>query len=117
MSWSRRTLLSRLQVTNYVNHCSAFAAAIIKVVHGFDVQEDDDPNIARMEHVLESLDALTPGRFLVDFIPALRFIPEWIPGAGFQRTLARWRTQAAETRHVMYTRTKEGLVWHIWSRI
>ncbi len=35
--------------------------------------------------------AAIPGRFLVDYVPFLRYIPEWVPGANFQRLARSWR--------------------------
>lgn len=37
-----------------------------------------------------------PGRFAVEAIPMLRFLPLWFPGAGFRRF-------AAEAKHEMMT--------------
>jgi len=32
-----------------------------------------------------------PGRFLVDVFPWLKYIPEWFPGANFQRIAREWK--------------------------
>jgi len=32
--------------------------------------------------------AASPGAFLVDFIPILKHVPEWVPGASFQKKSA-----------------------------
>jgi hypothetical protein len=34
---------------------------------------------------------LSPGLFLVDFLPFLRYIPEWFPGGGFHKIAREWR--------------------------
>ncbi|KAJ7727433.1 cytochrome P450 [Mycena maculata] len=36
--------------------------------------------------------ALTPGRWLVDYWPILRFIPSWFPFAHFKRQSSEWRS-------------------------
>jgi hypothetical protein len=33
--------------------------------------------------------AARPGRYLVDFIPALKYVPEWVPGARDFKSTAR----------------------------
>ncbi|KAJ8086075.1 hypothetical protein PM082_004894 [Marasmius tenuissimus] len=38
----------------------------------------------------ETGEAFQPGRWLVNFIPLLKYVPHWLPGAGFQR----WAKQA-----------------------
>jgi hypothetical protein len=34
---------------------------------------------------------LSPGLFAVDFLPILRYIPEWFPGGGFHTIAREWR--------------------------
>ncbi|KAH8834982.1 cytochrome P450 [Flagelloscypha sp. PMI_526] len=51
----------------------------------------DDEYIALAEAAGDSLSqALVPGAFLVDFIPLLRLVPSWMPGAGFQKKAKAW---------------------------
>ena len=35
--------------------------------------------------------AAVPGSFLIDFIPALKYVPSWFPGGGFKKAAAYWR--------------------------
>lgn len=35
--------------------------------------------------------ALAPGKWLVDLVPVLRYLPEWFPGAGFHKLAKTWR--------------------------
>lgn len=32
-----------------------------------------------------------PGKFLVDVLPWLKYVPEWVPGANFQRLAKEWK--------------------------
>lgn len=32
-----------------------------------------------------------PGKFLVDVLPWLKYVPEWVPGASFQRLAREWK--------------------------
>ncbi|KAF8444949.1 cytochrome P450 [Boletus edulis BED1] len=75
-----------------VDHIRSTAGAIIfKVTYGYTVQEEKDPFVELGEKVLAigSLIA-TPGAFLVDFIPSLRYLPEWFPGASFLRDAKKY---------------------------
>ena len=89
---------------------STFAAAIVKILYGFDVEESEDPYVARMEEVLKSLVAFTPGHTIVESLPILRFVPGWVPGAGFQKKFAAARRAANGIKEDLYSRTKAGMV-------
>lgn len=91
-------------------HHSSFTAAIVKVVYGVEVASENDPYIALMEQVLESAEAFTPGAFMVELLPWLRHVPAWVPGAGFQKTLARWHRCTREVQNGMAARTEDGMV-------
>ena len=89
---------------------STFAAAIVKVLYGVDVAGKDDRYIALMEKTLEAADAFTPGAYMVEYLPFLRYVPAWVPGAGFQRFFAELRHAAHEVRDALPAKTKEGMV-------
>ena len=64
----------------------------MKIGYGIAVQESDDPYILIAEETMSGIsDAGIPGAFLVDMFPALKYVPSWFPGAGFQKKAARWR--------------------------
>ncbi|PPQ73581.1 hypothetical protein CVT26_010565 [Gymnopilus dilepis] len=66
-------------------------AVILRISHGYDVREKDDPYITLAEEALEQFSLSTaPGGFLVNLIPPLRHIPEWFPGASFRKTAKKW---------------------------
>ena len=64
----------------------------MKIVYGIDVKDSGDPYIALAEEALHGVsEAATPGAFLVDILPILKYVPSWFPGAGFQKKAAHWR--------------------------
>lgn len=89
------TFLRRLLVTpdNFFHHIRhTFAASIMNIAYGITVQESDDPYISIAEEALKSLsEAGLLGAFWVDFVPILKYVPSWFPGAGFQKKAAYWR--------------------------
>ncbi|KAI6142757.1 cytochrome P450 [Pisolithus tinctorius] len=61
-------------------------AVILRISHGYCIQEGGDPFVDLAEKVLDDFARYTiVGTFLVDRIPALAYLPEWFPGAGFKR--------------------------------
>lgn len=61
------------------------------VVYGIKISGFDDPYIANIEEsVRGGNEAAIPGSFLVDLIPALKYVPSWFPGAGFKKKAAHW---------------------------
>lgn len=73
---------------------------------------------AEAENLVDSFAALlNPGQLMVDLIPALRHVPEWMPGAGWKREIARIRKLAAKVVNVPFNDTKARLVittlWHV----
>ncbi len=91
---------------------STFTSAIVKILYGLDVAEKNDKYIAMMARALEGGEAFVPGKYYVEFLPFLRHIPAWVPGAGFQKDFARWRHAAEWVRSTMVEKTKEGMVRH-----
>jgi hypothetical protein len=53
---------------------------------------------------------MIPGAFLVDSIPILKYVPEWFPGAKFQRKAAVLRKHAANMRDATFAATEELMV-------
>ncbi|KAG5650875.1 hypothetical protein H0H81_010675 [Sphagnurus paluster] len=71
---------------------------ILTIAYGLQIQEHDDPYVAISQEAVESLNAaVVPGAFFVDFLPVLKHVPEWVPGAGFKRKARAWRALALAT--------------------
>ncbi|EJT98557.1 cytochrome P450 [Dacryopinax primogenitus] len=69
-------------------------AVIFLVCHGYQIRSNDDYYIWLGNKVMQNFaKAAAPGAWLVDFLPFLRFIPAWVPGAGFQKIAAEWRQE------------------------
>ena len=60
-----------------------------------------------MEGVAEGL---TPGAFLVEYFPFLRHVPAWLPGAGFQTRLKRWRDASHAMVDMPFAKAKDNIV-------
>ena len=83
----------------------------MSMTYGVDVKENDDPLIALAEAALKSAsDSIVPGAFLVDMIPILKYVPEFVPGAGFQKKARIWRKVQEDSRERPYLASIEAVV-------
>ncbi|KAF8145740.1 cytochrome P450 [Mycena galopus ATCC 62051] len=83
---------------------------IISATYGIDVQAVDDPYVALAEEAIKSLsNARVPGRFIVDSIPILKYVPEWFPGAQFKRIAREGRHLSQAVRNVPFAETKRRM--------
>ncbi|KII90751.1 hypothetical protein PLICRDRAFT_174122 [Plicaturopsis crispa FD-325 SS-3] len=91
----RRVLEKPADLSRHIRHTAG--AIILRISHGYEVQEHDDPFVELANHATEQFSLSTaPGAFLVDVLPLLRFVPSWFPGAGFQKTAKAWRKTLEE---------------------
>lgn len=93
------TTLIGLELTAVV---SLFGAISIRVGYGIDVDKDKDTDylgIAERALVIFSQTFL-PGKYLVEIFPILRYLPSFMPGAGFKREAAAWYPLVRRMRDV-----------------
>ena len=83
----------------------------MKITYGIDIQESDDPYILLADESLRGADETAiPGAFWVDFLPILKYVPSWFPGAGFQKKAAHWREVNSSVIEKPFLYVKEQLV-------
>ncbi|KAJ7810955.1 cytochrome P450 [Mycena olivaceomarginata] len=104
------SLLRRLlnNPAGFRDHLKQMAGeVIISVTYGINVQPADDPYVALAEEAIKSLSyARVPGRFIVDSIPILKYLPEWFPGGQFKRIAREGRSLSQAIRNVPFAETK-----------
>lgn len=84
---------------------------MLKVVYGIDIAERGDRLVELIDAAMEGVaEGLTPGAFLVEYLPFLRHVPAWIPGAGFQTRLKRWRDASHEMVDMPFEQAKTAMV-------
>ncbi|KAJ5242058.1 uncharacterized protein N7469_000385 [Penicillium citrinum] len=72
----------------FVDHLRTEAGAfILKITYGYNIEpHGEDPLVSLADLALQQFsNAIIPGAWLVDMIPALKYIPEWFPGANFKK--------------------------------
>ncbi|OCH91434.1 CyP450 monooxygenase [Obba rivulosa] len=101
-----RNLLRRLyaEPKKFAHHIRyTFGASALAVSHGIRAADKDDEIVAATERALEgSTDAVAPERYWVNYIPLLKYIPAWVPGAEFQRKAVRVRVDAIATKEMSW---------------
>ncbi|KAF8897015.1 cytochrome P450 [Mucidula mucida] len=85
---SAKYLLRRIRAKpdRFLDDVRLYAGQIIlRITYGIEVQDKTDPFVIQAEKGMHALAvAGRPGAFLVDTWPILRFVPSWVPGAGFK---------------------------------
>lgn len=83
----------------------------MSIAYGIDIQPEDDPYVKASEQGVHPLAAAAvPGAFLVDMLPALKHVPEWVPGAGFQKKAKEWAKLAMTMIDMPFEASKKRIV-------
>ncbi|CAE6453716.1 unnamed protein product [Rhizoctonia solani] len=94
----RDVLLRKLEFTpwDFSQHLRrAVASVVLRFAYSHTVAEDHDSLVELINRSLESVSLALSGTYLVEFLPILRYIPEWFPGARFKTQAREW----ASIRH------------------
>lgn len=76
---------------------SYVGAVVIQVSYGMNDPAYNSKLIDDAEAIVEGFaEVSVPGRFLVDVLPILRFVPAWFPGAGWKRRLQAYGRKSKE---------------------
>ncbi|KAJ7693215.1 cytochrome P450 [Mycena rosella] len=104
----RRILNRPNDIMEHFRHMTG--ALIMDVAYGIDVNSPGDRYIGLAQESMHGLSiASLPGKFLVDTIPALKYVPGWFPGAGFQRKAKEWRKVTQELLETPFAHTKRNI--------
>ena len=73
------------------------------MAYGIEMKAKNDPYVRMSERAMSGLVLSgTPGRWLVDVLPFLKYVPSWFPGAGWKRQAAVWREWQDDMRTKPY---------------
>ncbi|RXW24942.1 hypothetical protein EST38_g890 [Candolleomyces aberdarensis] len=87
-----------------------FGTAIMRTAYGFDDIRQNESLIHNAEKlILELAEALVPGRFLVNNLPILRYVPSWFPGAGFKKQFKETAQLNFKTRCLPFEEAKRDV--------
>ncbi|TDL26036.1 cytochrome P450 [Rickenella mellea] len=83
---------------------------ILQVAYGYRPQSEDDHLVNIVNRAMEDFAlASHPGSFAVDFIPWLKYVPSWFPGAGFQSQAKIWRQHVDDMKDIPYKMVKKQI--------
>lgn len=83
----------------------------MEITYGIDTPLTSEKYIERAEEALEEmLQAGVPDAYMVDSWPCLKFIPEWVPGAAFQRKARECRNLTQRVLEEPFAETLKKMV-------
>lgn len=83
----------------------------MSIAYGIEVLPKDDPYISVAEQAIQALaTAVAPGAFLVDAIPVLKYVPDWMPFTEFKQKAKEWRKIALMALNMPFDATKRNIV-------
>ncbi|EMD39273.1 hypothetical protein CERSUDRAFT_104492 [Gelatoporia subvermispora B] len=86
-------------VAQHISH--VVGVQILSVTYGIEPTASDDKYVGVLERAMYGINqAFHPGSFLVDYLPFLKYLPAWAPGAEFKKKAARWKVDSLAMRHV-----------------
>jgi hypothetical protein len=87
------------------------AAIILNITYGYTVAERDDPYVTLADAAMQTMSkAGVFGTYLVDYIPVLKYVPSWMPGASFKRQAHEWRCLSREMLDSPFMTVKQNMV-------
>jgi hypothetical protein len=98
-----------------IGNRSGIAGSMIHLTYGLPIKRVNDPWIAIAEagmHVFTS--AAVPGKYAVDVLPILKYLPDWFPGAQFQREAKEWKEIFTRFIEAPFKAAKQGMVSTIY---
>ncbi|QRV85210.1 cytochrome P450 family protein [Ceratobasidium sp. AG-Ba] len=84
----------------FLDHVRLLAASLaVRLAYGYTIESFDDPIVETAEKWMAGFsDFIQPWSYAVNIIPSLRYLPEWLPIAPFQRRAIELRGVLKELR-------------------
>ncbi|KAJ8474341.1 hypothetical protein ONZ51_g7280 [Trametes cubensis] len=75
---------------NHIKHL--IASSILRVTYGIDIDKESTPYLTIATEAMATFAAtFVPGKYFVEVLPILRYIPWWVPGAQFKKDGKAWK--------------------------
>ncbi|KAM6501984.1 Cytochrome P450 [Amanita muscaria] len=93
------------------NHLRHFASGIVlRIAYGYEVTSSNDEYVRLAQVALAPLRLVYARSYLVEYIPALKYIPCWFPGAKFKRQAKEWSKEAMHFRDSPFQSVKNSML-------
>ncbi|KIM56981.1 hypothetical protein SCLCIDRAFT_192356 [Scleroderma citrinum Foug A] len=88
-----------------------FISTILRITYGYKTVERDDPlvDLGHLSNSQLSLSTL-PGGYFVDILPIMKYIPSWLPGAGFRMKSKQYAAVTRDSVEIPYDYAKSRLI-------
>ncbi|KZT30484.1 cytochrome P450 [Neolentinus lepideus HHB14362 ss-1] len=95
----------------FVYHVRRSAAAVVMMIsYGHQIAQEGDMYVNLADDALHALGkAGIFGTYFVDYMPFLKHVPEWFPGASFKRQAKEWRKLTRAMVDVPFTMIKQNI--------
>ncbi|KAG5349725.1 hypothetical protein C0989_002160, partial [Termitomyces sp. Mn162] len=104
----QRVLANPADLDQHIRHTPR--AIITRIAYGYEIKEKNDPFVELINKAISQFIITTkPGRYMVDFLPQLRHVPAWFPGAHFKREAKEWAAILVETVDQPFNFVKQKL--------
>ncbi|KAH7342128.1 O-methylsterigmatocystin oxidoreductase [Rhizoctonia solani] len=72
----------------------AVSATLFRSLYGYEAESSEDSILLRTHKLIMYFAAIVlTSNCMVNSIPALRYVPEWFPGAGWKRQVLKWKKE------------------------
>ncbi|KAG7087458.1 hypothetical protein E1B28_013424 [Marasmius oreades] len=83
---------------------------ILEAIYGYCIQDNNDPYVKLADDLLLGAgEAGAYGAFLVDYIPMLRYVPAWFPGATFKAKADLWARESDRLKDIPWVHLKQSI--------
>ncbi|XP_006459514.1 hypothetical protein AGABI2DRAFT_201852 [Agaricus bisporus var. bisporus H97] len=114
LDFVRKSLLPNLFAAPEESHehmANCVGGLILSMVYGLPVKTRHDRLVQFSEKTFTDLAAVAaPGRYLVNIIPQLRYLPDWFPGTGFKKDARDILREVKILREEPYQATLNAMV-------
>lgn len=103
-------LKSTILIQYLISH---IGVTILDVAYGIKPLPDNDPLIDLVDKTVAMVTpAALPGRFLVEILPILKYVPAWMPGASFMRLANEVKPLLRDVADIPFEKVKQAMVWN-----
>ncbi|CAE6414749.1 unnamed protein product [Rhizoctonia solani] len=82
----------------------AVSSTLFRSLYGYEAESSDDPVLLRTHKLIMYFASIVlTSNCMVNSIPALRYVPEWFPGAGWKRQVLEWKKEKEALLKYLYT--------------
>ncbi|KGQ10461.1 O-methylsterigmatocystin oxidoreductase [Beauveria bassiana D1-5] len=93
------------------DHLKSFASAIVlEATYGYTLESVADPLVTLLHRMIDQIkEAFMPMAWVVDVLPALQHLPDWLPGMSFKKKAREHRQTMNEVADMPYAFVQEQM--------